>query len=72
MVWYGVLGGKEIVNRSFKNLDQRVQLECDGQRIPLPNLQGIVILNITRYRHSRTFEIKVSYYGDYIFLLLDI
>lgn len=48
-MWYGVLGGKELVQRSFKNLDQRVQLECDGQRIPLPSLQGIVILNIPRY-----------------------
>lgn len=35
--------------KTYKNLDQRVQLECDGQRIPLPSLQGIVILNIPRY-----------------------
>jgi len=34
--------------KTYKNLDQRVQLECDGQRIPLPSLQGIVILNIPR------------------------
>lgn len=47
-MWYSVLGGKEILQRTFKNLDQRVQLECDGQRIPLPSLQGIVILNIPR------------------------
>lgn len=50
-MWYGVLGGKEILQRTFKNLDQRVQLECDGQKIPLPSLQGIVILNIPRYRY---------------------
>ena len=49
LMWYGVIGGKELLNRTFKNLEQRVQLECDGQRIPLPNLQGIVILNIPRY-----------------------
>lgn len=48
-MWYGVLGGKEILQRTFKNLDQKVQLECDGQKIPLPSLQGIVILNIPRY-----------------------
>ena len=47
-MWYGVLGGKEILQKTFKNLDQRVQLECDGQRIPLPSLQGIVIMNIPR------------------------
>nr|CAD7194555.1 unnamed protein product [Timema douglasi] len=48
-MWYGVLGSKECFQKTFKNLEQRVQLECDGQRIPLPSLQGIVILNIPRY-----------------------
>lgn len=48
-MWYGVLGGKEMINQTFKNLDQRVLLECDGQRIPLPSLRGIVILNIPRF-----------------------
>ena len=27
MIWYGVLGGRELVQRTYKNLDQRVQLE---------------------------------------------
>lgn len=49
LMWYGVLGGKEMINQTFKNLDQRVLLECDGQRIPLPSLRGIVILNIPRF-----------------------
>jgi len=48
LVWFGVLGGREIVTRTHRNLDQRVQLECDGRRIPLPNLQGVVVLNIPR------------------------
>lgn len=47
-LWYGVLGGKEFLHKSCKNLEQRVQLECDGKRLPLPSLQGIVILNIQR------------------------
>ncbi|KAK3094795.1 hypothetical protein FSP39_006352 [Pinctada imbricata] len=55
LMWYGVLGGKELVQRTFKNLDQRVQLECDGQRIPLPSLQGIVILNIPSYMGGANF-----------------
>ena len=55
MVWYGVIGSKEFVNRSYKNLDQRVQLECDGQRIPLPNLQGLVVLNILSYMGGINF-----------------
>lgn len=36
------------LQKSCKNLEQRLQLECDGQRIPLPSLQGIVVLNIPR------------------------
>lgn len=48
IMWYGVLGSKEYVQQTFKNLEQRVQLECDGKRLPLPSLQGIVILNIQR------------------------
>ncbi|KAH3804847.1 hypothetical protein DPMN_133139 [Dreissena polymorpha] len=64
-MWYGVLGGKEILQKTFKNLDQRVQLECDGQRIPLPSLQGIVILNIPSFGGGSNFwggtkEVDVS------------
>lgn len=47
-MWYGVLGSKQWLQKTYKNLEQRVQLECDGQRIPLPSLQGIVIMNIPR------------------------
>lgn len=34
MMWYGVLGTKELVQKTYKNLEQRVQLEvraCVGQ-----------------------------------------
>ncbi|XP_076435509.1 diacylglycerol kinase delta-like isoform X2 [Babylonia areolata] len=55
LMWYGVLGGKEMINQTFKNLDQRVLLECDGQRIPLPSLQGIVIMNIPSYCGGTNF-----------------
>ncbi|KAK7482756.1 hypothetical protein BaRGS_00026054 [Batillaria attramentaria] len=55
LMWYGVLGGKEMINQTFKNLDQRVLLECDGQRIPLPSLQGIVIMNIPSYSGGTNF-----------------
>lgn len=68
-MWYGVLGGKEILQKTFKNLDQRVQLECDGQRIPLPSLQGIVILNIPSFGGGSNFwggtkEVDVSHRSD--------
>uniref|UniRef100_A0A663EHY1 Diacylglycerol kinase n=1 Tax=Aquila chrysaetos chrysaetos TaxID=223781 RepID=A0A663EHY1_AQUCH len=49
MMWYGVLGTKELLQRTYKNLEQRVQLECDGVPISLPSLQGIAVLNIPSY-----------------------
>lgn len=32
-----------------------MQLECDGQRIPLPSLQGIVVLNIPSFMGGTNF-----------------
>ncbi|UYV70187.1 DGKD [Cordylochernes scorpioides] len=55
LMWYGVLGGKELLQKSFKNLEQRVLLHCDGYRIPLPSLQGIVVLNIPSYGGGSNF-----------------
>lgn len=54
-MWYGVLGSKQFLQKTYKNLEQRVQLECDGQRIPLPSLQGIVILNIPSFMGGTNF-----------------
>ncbi|XP_065210954.1 diacylglycerol kinase eta-like isoform X2 [Planococcus citri] len=54
-MWYGVLGSKQWLQKTCKNLDQRVQLECDGQRIPLPSLQGIVVLNIPSFMGGINF-----------------
>ncbi|GFS76247.1 diacylglycerol kinase eta [Trichonephila clavipes] len=55
LMWYGVLGGKELLHQTYKNLEQRVELECDGKRIPLPSLQGIVVLNINSYGGGSNF-----------------
>lgn len=52
---YGVLGSREWLQKTYKNLEQRVQLECDGQRIPLPSLQGIVVLNIPSFMGGTNF-----------------
>ncbi|XP_025833655.1 diacylglycerol kinase eta [Agrilus planipennis] len=54
-MWYGVLGSKQWLQKTYKNLEQRVQLECDGQKIPLPSLQGIVILNIPSFMGGINF-----------------
>ncbi|CAH2099455.1 unnamed protein product [Euphydryas editha] len=65
-MWYGVLGSKELVNKTYRHLGQRVQLECDGQRIPLPELQGIVVLNIPSFMGGTNFWGGTR--GDDIFL----
>lgn len=54
-MWYGVLGSKQWLQKTYKNLEQRVQLECDGERIPLPSLQGIVVLNIPSFMGGTNF-----------------
>jgi diacylglycerol kinase (ATP) len=54
-MWYGVLGSKQWLQKTYKNLEQRVQLECDGMPIPLPSLQGIVILNIPSFMGGTNF-----------------
>ncbi|XP_074506108.1 diacylglycerol kinase delta isoform X2 [Sebastes fasciatus] len=55
MMWYGVLGTKELLQRTYKNLEQKVLLECDGRPIPLPSLQGIAVLNIPSYAGGTNF-----------------
>uniref|UniRef100_A0A674A0F6 Diacylglycerol kinase n=1 Tax=Salmo trutta TaxID=8032 RepID=A0A674A0F6_SALTR len=54
MMWYGVLGTKELLHRTYKNLEQKV-LECKGTPIPLPSLQGIAVLNIPSYAGGTNF-----------------
>ncbi|GMS97122.1 hypothetical protein PENTCL1PPCAC_19297 [Pristionchus entomophagus] len=54
-MWYGILGGRELIHQTYRNLDQRIRLECDGLPIDLPSLQGIVILNIPSYSGGANF-----------------
>ncbi|GMR50145.1 hypothetical protein PMAYCL1PPCAC_20340 [Pristionchus mayeri] len=54
-MWYGILGGRELLHQTYRNLDQRIRLECDGLPIDLPSLQGIVILNIPSYSGGANF-----------------
>lgn len=57
-MWYGVLGTKEMINQTCKNLHNRLILECDGKEIPLPKLQvrpGVVSeigLNVSSCCHD--------------------
>lgn len=49
LLWYGLLGGRELVHPSCADLNEQIELECDGRIMPLPRLQGIVVLNIPSY-----------------------
>ena len=49
------LGSREMITQTFRNFEKRIRLECDAQPIPLPNLQGIVVLNIPSYSGGTDF-----------------
>uniref|UniRef100_A0A672JXS1 Diacylglycerol kinase n=1 Tax=Sinocyclocheilus grahami TaxID=75366 RepID=A0A672JXS1_SINGR len=55
MMWYGVLGTKELLHRTYKNLERTKEDDCDGRPIPLPSLQGIAVLNIPSYAGGTNF-----------------
>ena len=53
---YGILGGKEFFANSQRYLERRIQLECDGVPVKLPQrLQGVVFLNIPSYMAGTNF-----------------
>ncbi|GMT25523.1 hypothetical protein PFISCL1PPCAC_16820, partial [Pristionchus fissidentatus] len=77
-MWYGILGGRELIHQTYRNLDQRIRLECDGLPIDLPSLQvvalfGVVhvasgrIPNVVRLQNHRIAQcrhVKITIYGD--------
>jgi len=50
-----LIGGKEFLHQTNKDLNRRIRLECDDQIIELPSLQGIVIMNIPSYMAGINF-----------------
>ncbi|KAK3717363.1 hypothetical protein QZH41_011596, partial [Actinostola sp. cb2023] len=43
---YGIYGARDVLEQECKNLHELVELELDGRVIDLPDLEGIVVLNI--------------------------
>ncbi|KAG8137696.1 hypothetical protein E2320_004925 [Naja naja] len=43
MMWYGVLGTKELLQRTYKNLEQKVQLECRAVKITILGDEGVPV-----------------------------
>eukprot|EP00051_Salpingoeca_urceolata_P018864 m.268602 g.268602 ORF g.268602 m.268602 type:complete len:1147 (+) comp19295_c0_seq3:772-4212(+) len=54
-MWYGMLGAQQLIARTCRNYHKRLRLECDGVEVPLPTLQGIVVLNIPSYMGGANF-----------------
>ena len=50
-----LIGGKELLHQTNRDLNRRVRLECDDQIVELPSLQGIVIMNIPSYMAGINF-----------------
>lgn len=46
---YFIYGSRDVLEAQCKNLHKRVELELDGHKIQLPELEGIVILNINSW-----------------------
>ena len=46
---YFIYGSREVLEAECKNLHERVELELDGQKVHLPQLEGIVVLNINSW-----------------------
>ena len=60
-MWYGLLGSREMLFNSCKNLQQRIRLKCDGFEIELPRLQGVVVLNINSYMGGTNFVCRAPF-----------
>ncbi|KAG7268154.1 hypothetical protein CRUP_023698 [Coryphaenoides rupestris] len=45
-VVYFLYGTKDCLVQECKDLDKRIELELDGERVPLPSLEGIIVCNI--------------------------
>jgi diacylglycerol kinase (ATP) len=43
------LGGIEAINKAFKGLTGRMRVKCEGNKIELPSLEGVILLNIPSY-----------------------
>lgn len=46
---YFIYGSREVFEAECKNLHERVELELDGKKIELPQLEGILVLNINSW-----------------------
>uniref|UniRef100_T2MFN4 Diacylglycerol kinase n=1 Tax=Hydra vulgaris TaxID=6087 RepID=T2MFN4_HYDVU len=46
---YFIYGSRDVLEAECKNLHKRIELELDGVKIDLPQLEGVVVLNINSW-----------------------
>lgn len=63
MYQFGKLGFSEIFSQTFRDLDKRIQLECDGNIIQLPSLQGMDHKKISCYFYSWKLRLRSHWKG---------
>lgn len=47
--WYLGYGAKDVLEQSCKNLPQKIEVYLDGVPQKLPDLEGVVVLNINSW-----------------------
>lgn len=65
------VGLRKIIHPPCKNLQHGVRLEVDGKLVILPQLEGLIILNILRYTLHKRLKNNQLYY-HYLILKLGI
>eukprot|EP01134_Creolimax_fragrantissima_P001595 CFRG1595T1 len=48
-VWYAIFGGEKVLVTQCRKLHKFLEVEVDGERICIPELEGLVVLNINSY-----------------------
>lgn len=75
-LWYGVYGGKDILEQRCKDLPKFIDIELDGEKVQLPDdLQGVVCLNIPSFGGGADAwdeSVKSQYIDDKKFELMGI
>ncbi|XP_064627628.1 diacylglycerol kinase epsilon-like [Lineus longissimus] len=64
-LWYFTYGTKDIYERECKDLQKRIKLELDGVEVQMPEIEGIVVLNISSWAGGcQPWEIGLGPHGQ--------
>ena len=77
---YFIYGSKDVIAQECKNLHERLELELDGKKIELPQLEGIIVLNISSwcggceiwksFPEGKAPNVRFVNFNEYVFLLI--